>query len=89
MTAPHESTPDGDALTATAERQRAELATTVDALTRKADVPARVKAGTRHQLDTVRHELANVRNNPRLAALLGGLTAGVVALVVVRRARHR
>ncbi|WP_009472650.1 DUF3618 domain-containing protein [Rhodococcus sp. JVH1] len=63
--------------------QRAALASTVDALHRKVDVPARAKAGARHELDRVRQQ-------PRGVAAAGLVTAFVVAYFAVRqRRRHR
>lgn len=82
MSAPRASTPDGDDLAAAVARERAELATTLDALAHKVDVPARTKAGIRRELD-------KVRNEPRAAALLGGAVAGVVVLLVFRRRIRR
>ncbi|MFE7421796.1 DUF3618 domain-containing protein [Rhodococcus sp. NPDC057529] len=82
MSEPRESTPGGGDLAAAAARERAELATTLDALARKVDVSARAKAGIRQELDRVRSE-------PRLTALFGVVAAGVVALLVFRRRTRR
>ena len=62
--------------------QRAALASTVDALHRKVDVPARVKAGARHELDRVRQQ-------PRGVAAAGLVSAFVVAYLAVRQRRRR
>ncbi|MFD6059399.1 DUF3618 domain-containing protein [Rhodococcus wratislaviensis] len=62
--------------------QRAALASTVDALQRKVDVPARAKAGARHELDKVRQQ-------PRGAVAAGLVSAFVAAYFVVRQRRRR
>ncbi|MFD9662783.1 phage holin family protein [Rhodococcus sp. NPDC059968] len=61
------------------DQQRAALASTVDALHRKVDVPARAKA-------EARHELARVREQPRGAMTAGLVTAFVVAFLVCESA---
>ncbi|EME18947.1 DUF3618 domain-containing protein [Rhodococcus triatomae] len=68
-------------LAAAAEHQRAELATTVEALADKADVTGRAKTKARTELERVRHD-------PKLAALLAGAVAGVVTVATLRRIRR-
>jgi hypothetical protein len=65
------------------EQQREELAETVDALTKKLDVPARVSAATN---ETVHAAAAKAKDNRQ--AIIGAVVAGALALgaiVVIRR----
>ena len=68
------------------EQQRAEIAETVDALTQKLDVPARVKSTASDSVDTVRRTASQ---NPQLLAALGAAVAAAVVVRVVRRRRRR
>jgi hypothetical protein len=79
-----ESATNGDGASGAAEpdieRQRAELAATVGELTDRLDVPTRV----RHAAD---ERVEAVRERPDLVALVAGVLAVTLAVVVWRRRR--
>ncbi|GAC68287.1 DUF3618 domain-containing protein [Gordonia soli] len=68
------------------EQQREELAETVDALVRKADVPARVSAAA---TDAAQSAQATAKaNQPALIGAAVAAVLAVVGVVVVRRRRR-
>ncbi|GAB32718.1 DUF3618 domain-containing protein [Gordonia otitidis] len=66
------------------EEQRAELARTVDALTDKLDVPARLSAAASQKA----HDAATTANDNK-QALIGGAVVAAVAVGVVLAVRRR
>lgn len=70
-------------LEADIERQREELATTVDALQAKLDVKARA----RHKVEDVRDRATDDRGRPRpqVVAVAAAVLVAAVGLVVLRR----
>lgn len=70
-------------LEADIERQREELATTVDALQAKLDVKARAK----HKVEDVRDRATDDRGRPRpqVVAVAAAVLVAAVGLVVLRR----
>ncbi len=68
------------------EQQRAELAETVEALTQKLDVPARVKSAA---ADTAHTAQVKAKENPQPLAAFGAAgVVAIIAIIVLRRRRH-
>lgn len=69
------------------EQQRAELAETVEALTQKLDVPARVKSAA---ADTAHTAQVKAKDNQQTLVVAGAAGLGaIIAIVVLRRRRRR
>ncbi|MEE4021796.1 DUF3618 domain-containing protein [Gordonia sp. PKS22-38] len=81
MTTPSDDGVTDDALPPV-EQQRAELAETVDALARKADVKARVQ-------DSAADLAQTARNNQNTLAAGGAAALGLVAVLVITRRWRR
>lgn len=82
-----DTTPSAAELRAEVERTRQELGETVDALTHRLDVKARV----RRRVDRTRASLTrSVTRDPRRTAIVAGavgVLGGAVVLIMVRRSR--
>lgn len=81
-------------LRAELDELRSEVGDSVAELTERADVPARVKAGTRQTVDHARQVIADktpvvqqaLRDRPvPVAAIAGGVLLGVILLTIRRR----
>lgn len=80
------TTPTADQLEADIERQRDELASTVDALQARLDVKAR----TKHKADELRDRATDDRGRPRPEVVVAGVAVLVLVggLVALRALRH-
>lgn len=83
---PRENATIAEQLEADIERQREELATTVDALQARLDVKARA----RHKVEEVRDRATDDqgRPTPQVVAVAAAVLVAAVGLVVLRRHRH-
>lgn len=86
MTDPHES----EALREDVERTREQLADTVDELAAKLDVKSRAKESAHEFTQSAKESVVDPEGRPRpeVLALAGGVTALVLAFLVLRSLRR-